>query len=187
MLHRSSHFRSACIGTLLSLLLTACGGGGSPSDALAPGLAVTGKYLDVVMVTASSANPALVNGSCVIFTPMPGILELVPAVDELNYPVFRHIGQGIQDCLAGRAQPYISQVPSNAFFHQLLNYDLNGQCTASLAVGCFGSGLIHVVIGMIPSRVVPNTPAWDDYVSTVLGHETWHAYDLCFHGCSTGN
>jgi hypothetical protein len=166
--------------------MTACGGGGSPADALAAGAAVTGKYLDVVMVQATSANPALVNGTCVIFTPMPGLLELVPTVDELNYPVFRHIGQGIQDCLAGRALPYISQIPSNSFFHQMLNYDLNGQCSASWAVGCFGSGLVHVVTSVIPSRVVSGTSAWDDYVSTILGHETWHAYDLCFHGCSTG-
>ena len=185
MLHRSSQFRSACFGTLLTLVLTACGGG-SPDDALVPMSTATGKNLDVVLVEASNANPALVNGSCVIFTPKPGLLELVLTIDELNFPVFRHIGQGIQDCLAGRALPYISQIPSNAFFHQTLNYDLDGQCSASWAVGCFGSSLIHVVISMIPSRIVPGTPAWNDYVAAVLGHETWHAYDLCFHGCSSG-
>ena len=190
MSHRQSNSRKPGVGTLGALLLTlglsACGGGGS-GDLLAPVTAadaVGAKQLDVVLVEASAASPANVNGSCVIFTPQPGVLELVANIDELNFPVFRHIGQGIQDCLEGRALPYLSEIPANNFFHQTLTYQRNGQCTASWAVGCYADGLIHIVPANIPARVVPGTPAWNDYEAAVLGHETWHAVDLCFHGCS---
>ena len=163
-----------------TLVLISCGGGQGMPNAL---LTTVVDRVDVVLVENSEAAPALVKGSCVIFTPKPGSSELIANIDGVHFPVFRHIGQSLQACIEGRAQPYLSEIPANAFFHQLLGYQRDGQCLPAGAVGCYSDGIIQVVRANISARVQPGTLEWTNYEAAVMGHETWHAVDLCFHGC----
>lgn len=152
-----------------ALALSACGVGDFDLDE-----EKFGQRVDLVIVEASEAEPASVDGRCVVFMPK------IPAEAAFNYTEeptvswFRHLGYSVIDCLEDRASLYLTQ-HAQPFFDSPLWINRDGTCPPG-AVGCYypSNPTIDRVQAQIEDR-------HEHYEAQLIGHEIWHAVAGRYH------
>ncbi len=157
---------------VLLLVVTGCTESGGTDPAASADAKLRG--LDVELVDASPAAPALVNGTCVIFAPRLNAVELLlywldPAISAMT-----HIGASMQQCLSGEAEPYVTSW--KAFFGQTVWIDNDGDCPTGVSCYWPGSAVIMLDQATITERERP-----DDFIASLLGHELYHAVAGYYH------
>ena len=161
-----------------SAVLGACGGGGggggdNTADAYAKGVAVT-----MMLSESAPLPPAMVDGTCVVFTPVLSAQESSEYLSERTRKMFEHIGQSLRTCMDGKALSYLGTLPASPFFQDTLFINLDGTCPAG-ASGCYWPG--NPTIDRAQTRWPTDPVAADQLVSGLVGHETWHAVAGWYH------
>lgn len=158
----------------LLLLTAACAGGGGSGGPADVGVEPELKGLDVSLVDSSAAAPAWVAGTCVIFAPRLNAVELLVYWLDPALSVMTHIGQSMQDCIDGKAQPYVASW--DAFFEQTVWIDRDGDCPNGVSCYWPNSAVIMLDPPAIATRERP-----EDFIASLLGHELYHAVAGYYH------
>lgn len=165
-------FCALAVGTLLA----ACGGGGSDGNttkAFSTGVPVT-----MMLTESAPLAPAMVDGTCVVFTPILSAEESSHYLAEAVRHVFEHIGESIRTCMDGDALSYLGTLPASHFFQDTLFINLDGTCPAGSS-GCYWPG--NPTVDRAQTHWPTDPVAADKLLSGLVGHEVWHAVAGFYH------
>lgn len=153
----------------LPLAIAGCGGGGN--DAVVDSKL---RGLNVHLVDSSSAPPALVDGTCVIFAPRLNALDLLSYWLNPSMSVMTHIGESMMACLDGTARPYVSNW--TPFFRQTVWIDDDGDCP--VGVSCYWPSSAVIMLDQTEIASKSRAP---EFVASLFGHELYHAVAGYYH------
>ncbi len=163
-----------------------CGQGGSDGVRdLAQEMGWDGLAVKVVDV-GYLAEPGLFDGICVIGIQPPDAVELSGTIWPDQAPVFRHIGESVDQCLTGAAAsvfslPSYSQVYLDQYIH--IDFDADEEdCGAQIVGGCYLAWAdLAVILPERLSELVSKEVSYDALEAVVVGHEIWHMVAGDFH------
>jgi hypothetical protein len=174
---RARHTRTFALA-LACALLAGCGNAQGTNDKQLPEADPPGAPVNLMLSDSEPAPPARVGDVCVVFAPD------LPAAEVWYYQlgrvpaVFQHIGDSIRSCMAGTAAPYLGELPATHFYEQLLFINLDGSCPIG-ASGCYWP--LNPTIDRAQTTWALDPAAADAQVSTLVGHEVWHAVAGNYH------
>lgn len=171
---------------IATLGVFACGQGASDAQ---PHLAADMGWAELpvkILNVGYLAEVGLFNGVCVIGIQPPDAVELAGAVWPQQAPVFRHIGESVDRCLAGTATDVYS-LPQHAgiYLDQIIHIDFDADvedCGVQIVGGCYLEWAdLAVVLPERLSDLVSKDVTYDALEAVVVGHEIWHMVAGDFH------
>jgi hypothetical protein len=170
MLTKLVRFGCRLFATATFAALVGCGGSGGGAATEDPKL----RALDVQLVDSTPADPAWINGSCVIFAPRLNAVDLLVYWLDPAQSTMTHIGYSMRRCIDGHAEPYVSSW--DPFFVQTVWIDVDGDCPTGVSCYWPSSSVI-----MLDQTAIASRERTADFVDSLLGHELYHAIAGYYH------